>query len=275
LSGDKLYGTASAGGAGGSGVVFSVGTNGARFTTLHSFSPLDTVTATNIDGAIPYGGLTLSNGTLYGTTFGGGHGGRGTIFSLQPDGSGFTVRHHFSATDSVTRTNTDGASPSAGLILSSNVLYGTASAGGAGAAGTVFSVNLTDSQFTTLHSFAALASSGTNMDGAFPVAPLLRLGNSLYGTTFSGGPGTVGTVFSIPLSAPPAVIMQIINNGNGSVTIYFLGSANTTNVIQSTTSLTLPVAWQSISTNTADANGEWQFTDSINDETRFYRAYAP
>ena len=275
LSGDKLYGTASAGGAGGSGVVFSIGTNGANFTTLHSFAPLDTLTATNAGGAIPYGGLVLLSNTLYGTTFAGGNGGSGTIFSLQTNGGGFTVLHHFSATDSVTRTNSDGASPSAGLLLSSNVLYGTASAGGMGAVGTVFALSLSGGQFNTLHSFAALTGAGTNAHGAFPVAPVLRLGNSLYGTAFSGGPGAAGTVFSIPLPAPPAIITNIVWNGNGTVTLYFLGGVNSTNVIQTAPSLTAPVPWQNISTNVADAGGAWQFTDSNNSSNRFYRSYVP
>jgi uncharacterized repeat protein (TIGR03803 family) len=274
LSGDKLYGTASAGGAGGNGVVFFIRTNGANFTTLYNFSPMDTLAATNTDGAIPFGGLVLSNGTLYGATFAGGFGRRGTIFSLQTNGLGFTVLHHFTATGSITATNTDGASPCAGLILSSNVLYGTAAAGGAGAAGAVYSLNLNSAQFSTLHSFAAVASSGTNTDGAFPVAPVLRLGDSLYGTTFSGGPGAVGTVFSIPLPVPPAVITSIVRNVNGSVTLYFLGAPNSTNVVQFTTNITPPVTWQNVSTNIADANGAWQFTDSNNTATPFYRSYA-
>lgn len=275
LSGDKLYGTASAGGAGGSGVVFSIGTNGANFTTLYSFAPLDTITATNSDGAIPYGGLVLMSNKLYGTTFAGGAGGRGTVFSLQTDGSGFTVLRHFAAVDSVTRTNIGGASPSAGLIISTNVLYGTTSAGGAGAAGTVFSLNLNGSQFSTLLSFPALASNGTNAPGAFPVAPVLRWGNSLYGTTFGGGPGAVGTVFGIPLPAPPAVITNIIRNPNGSVSLYFLGGPNSTNVVQVAPNLTAPVTWQNVATNVADANGAWQFTDSNGTATRFFRSYAP
>ena len=275
LAGDKLYGTASAGGVGGSGVVFSIGTNGANFTTLHSFAPLDTLTATNADGAIPYGGLVLLSNTLYGTTFAGGRGGSGTIFSLATNGSSFVVRHHFSATDSVSRTNTDGAAPSAGLILSSNVLYGTASAGGVRAAGAVFSLNLGSAQFTTLHSFAALTGTGTNAYGAYPVAPVLRLGNSLYGTAFSGGPGAAGTVFRIPLPAPPAVITNVVHNLNGTVTLHFIGGPNSTNIIQAASSLTAPIPWQNISTNVADAGGAWQFIDSNNASNRFYRSYAP
>ncbi len=275
LSGDKLYGTASAGGAGGSGVVFSISTNGANFTTLYSFPPLDTLTATNTVGAMPLGGLVLSNGTLYGTSFAGGFGGRGTLFSLQTNGSGFAVLHHFTAIDPILATNTDGASPGATLLLSSNVLYGAASAGGAGASGTVFSYDLVSQQFATIRSFTTLSGNGTNADGAFPVAPVVRVGGSLYGTTFSGGPGAAGTVFSIPVPVPPAVIINVVRNLDGSVTLYFLGGPNSTNIIQSTASLMPPVMWQNISTNLADADGAWQFTDnSTAVEICFYRSYA-
>lgn len=274
VSGDKLYGTASSGGAGGNGVVFSLGTNGANFTVLHHFSARDAITGTNFDGAIPYGGLVLSDGILYGTTFAGGAGGQGGIFSVPTNGLGFTVRHHFSATDSVSRTNADGAAPSAGLTLSSNLLFGAASAGGEGAAGTVFSFNLNNSQFTTIHSFASLGSGGTNTAGAFPIAPVLRLGDSVFGTAFSGGAGAAGTVFRLPLPAAPARITNILRNSDGTVTLDFLGAPNSTNVLQATANLAFPVVWQNVSTNVADANGLWQFTDGASMTTRFYRSYA-
>jgi uncharacterized repeat protein (TIGR03803 family) len=255
-------------------VVFSLRTNGAGFSQLHNFALPDALTATNAAGAIPYGGLVLANGTLYGTTFAGGQGGRGTIFSVATNGSGFAVRHHFSATDPLTRTNHDGAAPAAGLILSSNVLYGTASSGGFGAAGVVFSLQLNSAQFAPLHSFAALASSGTNAHGAYPVAPVLRFGDALIGTTFSGGPGGAGNVFSLPLPPAPARIIDIIRNANGTVTLDFLGMPNATNIIQATTRLAPPVAWEIVATNVADANGAWQFTDANNISTRYYRSHA-
>ncbi len=273
LSGNVLYGTASVGGAGGSGVIFSVVTNGANFNVLYNFSPLDTQTATNADGAIPFGGLVLSNATLYGTSYAGGQNARGTIFSIQTNGSGFTVLHQFAATDPVTGTNSDGASSCGTLILSGNVLYGAAASGGAGAAGTVFSVNTINGQFTALHSFAGLASSGTNVDGAFPVAPVLRVGNSLYGTAFGGGPEGAGAVFVVAIPPAAAVITNIAQNADGSVTLFFLGGPNSTNVIQSATDLTRPIAWQNVSTNVSDANGAWQFTDSNTGGTKFYRSY--
>ena len=50
-------------------------------------------------------------------------------------------------------TNSDGANPYAGLILSGNTLYGTASDGGSSGNGTVFAVNTDGTGFTNLHSF--------------------------------------------------------------------------------------------------------------------------
>jgi uncharacterized repeat protein (TIGR03803 family) len=276
LSGNTLYGTASAGGASGAGVVFSISTNGGNFTTLHNFTSLDALAATNGDGALPSGGLVVSNGTLFGTTIAGGTGGKGVVFSVGTNGIGFTVLHHFSATDSLTRTNADGTSPCAELVLSDGQLYGTASAGGANASGTVFRVNTNGTQFQTIYAFTVVNSStGTNRDGAFPVTGILPLGNSLYGTTFSGGPGGMGTVFSMTIPLPPAVITNIISNVNGSVALYFLGSANSTNVIQALTNLVSP-AWQNLSTNKADANGAWQFTDTNAPQfpARFYRSFS-
>jgi uncharacterized repeat protein (TIGR03803 family) len=277
LSGDALYGTTSAGGSGGNGVVFSVKTNGSNFTILHNFIPMDSVTATNSDGAIPFGGLVLSNDTLYGTTFAGGQGGRGTIFSIQTNRLGFMVLHHFSATDPSTGTNADGAAPCATLTMSGNVLYGTASAGGTGASGAIYSVKTDGTQFKTHYSFAPLNSStGTNSDGAFPVAGLLIVGNSLYGTAFSGGPGSVGTLFRLPIGTSPAIITKIILNPDRTVTLFFLGAPGSTNIIQATTNLGFPTAWQNVSTNVADAAGTWQFTEAIaTNSTRFYRSYAP
>jgi uncharacterized repeat protein (TIGR03803 family) len=277
LAGDTLYGTASAGGSGGAGVVFSVGASGNDFMVLHNFTPLNPVTATNTDGAFPSSALVLSNGVLYGTTLAGGTGGKGVVYSVGADGTGFAVLHDFSTTNPSTGTNTDGASPCAPLAMSGGALYGTASAGGASASGTVFSVSTNGAQFQTLYAFSAMEpATSTNRDGALPVAGVLPLGNTLYGTTFSGGPGGEGTVFSVPIPYSPVLITNIIQNADGSVTLHFLGGPNSTNVIQATASLTPPVIWQTVSTNVADDGGAWQFIDpGTTNSTRFYRSYAP
>lgn len=67
LSSNTLYGTVWGGGSAGNGVLFSLGTDGTRFTVLHSFSGA-TTWPVNTDGMYPAGPLLLWSNTLYGTT---------------------------------------------------------------------------------------------------------------------------------------------------------------------------------------------------------------
>src|SRR6185369_10506619 len=136
-SGNILYGTTYYGGSSGYGTVFAVHTDGSGFTTLHSFTAISGPNNTNRDGAYPTTGLLLSGNTLYGTAPNGGSSGNGTVFAVGTDGSGFTNLHSFTATPtSPNNTNSDGAQPEATLILTGNILYGTASVGGNSGYGT-------------------------------------------------------------------------------------------------------------------------------------------
>jgi uncharacterized repeat protein (TIGR03803 family) len=73
----NLYGTTTKGGTYGDGTVFEINTGGNE-TVLHSFG------ATK-DGKTPYGALVFdTHGNLYGTTYGGGVKGHGTVFKLAP-----------------------------------------------------------------------------------------------------------------------------------------------------------------------------------------------
>src|SRR5712691_6052446 len=92
-------------------------------TVLHTFTSASGPNGANGDGANPSAGLILSGDTLYGTATYGGSSGWGTVFALNLDGAGFTNLYNFTG-------DGDGANPSASLILSNNVLYGTASSGG-------------------------------------------------------------------------------------------------------------------------------------------------
>jgi len=159
-----LYGVTTDGGAGAAGVVFRIQTNGTGFTVLKNFPLTDVTTGTNSDGANPQAGLLLSGSTLFGTTANGGSGGNGTVFSLNTNGTSFTVLKSFTVLDKNTSTNSDGANPAAALVLSNGVLYGTAQNGGAGAVGTIFRVNTNGTGFTNIYSFT-----GVN-DGANPAA---------------------------------------------------------------------------------------------------------
>ena len=197
LSGNTLYGTALEGGSWGNGTIFKVNADGTGFTNLHSFTARHAPYHTNSDGANPGAGLILSGNTLYGTAYGGGSWGNGTIFKVNTNGTGFTNLYSFTALDIATdTTNSDGAWPYDGLILSGNTLYGTAYGGGSSGNGTVFAVNTNGTGFTNLHSFTALASN-TNSDGVGPYAGLILSGNTLYGTASAGGSSGNGTVFAV------------------------------------------------------------------------------
>ena len=190
LSGNTLYGTASAGGGGGSGNVFAVNTNGTGFTTLHTFTG-------GSDGSGPNGGVILSGNTLYGTASAGGSWGWGTVFAVSTNGTGFTNLYSFTG-------GSDGAYTGAGLVLSGNTLYGSATWGGTNRSGTVFALNTDGTGFTVLHVFTAAnipyvwpPPSKTNSDGAWPVGFLILSGNTLYGATLDGGIYGKGTVFAV------------------------------------------------------------------------------
>ncbi|MFM2296075.1 MAG: hypothetical protein RLZZ350_2488 [Verrucomicrobiota bacterium] len=192
LSGNTLYGTTEAGGTSGNGTVFAIHTNGTGFTNLYVFTA--TPASTNSDGKGPFGSLTLLSNRLYGTTVIGGNSGNGTVFAVNTNGSGFVTLHSFSAT--VAGTNSDGAKPQTGLVLSGNALYGTAVFGGTSGNGTVFKIDPDGSNFTTLYAFTKTTGS-TNGDGIWPYGGLIVLSNALYGTANQGGSSGNGTIFKI------------------------------------------------------------------------------
>jgi uncharacterized repeat protein (TIGR02543 family) len=119
ISNSILYGTTGAGGSGGVGTVFKVGTGGSDFQILHSFS---LATAWR-----PMGDLTLSNSTLFGMTSTN-SAGFGTIFRVDTDGSDFQVVHTFSY--AAKGNSTDGSAPFGSLLLLGSQLYGMTENGG-------------------------------------------------------------------------------------------------------------------------------------------------
>jgi len=81
----NLYGSSMIGGLGGGGTIFQCSLNGSH-KILHSFN------AVGGDGGTPDSPLSLGrNGVLYGTTHAGGWFGTGTIYQVNPDGTGYTI----------------------------------------------------------------------------------------------------------------------------------------------------------------------------------------
>ena len=176
----NFYGTTYDGGASGNGTVFRVTPSGTE-TVLYSF-------AGGTDGANPYAGVIQGrDGNFYGTTYGGGTSGLGTVFRLTPSGTE-TVLYAFAG-------GSDGANPEAGVTQGSDGnLYGATYLGGVDGLGTIF--RLTPSGIETiLHAFA-----GGSSDGANDWANLVQGSDgNLYGTTYAGGAGGYGTFFKITL----------------------------------------------------------------------------
>ncbi len=181
-----LYGTA--GYADGYGTVYKIQPDGRGFAVLKCFT-------NSGEGAQPFGGLVLSGGTLYGTTYYGGSSDKGTVFKVNADGTGYAVLKNF--------TYSAAALPRAGLVLSGGTLYGTTYYGGSSNAGTVFKVNIDGTGYTVLKNF-------TGSDGSLPQARLVLSGGTLYGTTYSGGSSDKGTVFKVNTNGTGYTVLKSV-----------------------------------------------------------------
>ena len=195
--GQTLYGMTTAGGAGSHGTVFAIAADATDASQLLWQTPF-TGSNGNFSGYYSFNSLTLSadGSTLYGTTQAGGANGCGNIFSVSTSNGAITSLYSFSG-------GAGGYSPDGPLTLVGNTLYGTTqgTGGGSGAHGTVFSVNIDDSNgIQTLSGFQTLVGF-TGGSGAYPghapMGGLTLVGDTLYGTTYSSGAHNYGEVFSV------------------------------------------------------------------------------
>ena len=276
LAGGTLYGTTQFGGTNGNGTLFSVGTNGAGFSDLHSFARVvDWASGpyanifTNGDGANPRAQLILAGNQLYGTATFGGLYGNGAVFALATNGASFTNLHNFSAGNldysTFGITNHDGTWPQPGVIWSGNSLYGVCEYGGLGL-GTVFSVDTNGSAFTALHDFPAgstvtILPNSPNNGGAYPQTQFLLSGGVLYSSSAYGGmfgSGTLFTVGGIGGAAPPAPPLAVTKSGTNVVIAWPTNFTGYT--LQSTTNLA-PAVWKTVAPAPVILNGEYVVTN--------------
>jgi uncharacterized repeat protein (TIGR03803 family) len=194
--------------------LLAANTEAQNLNLLWNFNP-----TANSGGADPRASMVQGpDGTLYGTTQGG-----GVVFKIHPDGTGFAALKDFAdSAGPYSTTNSDGTTPVGRLVLSGNTLYGAASSGGNAGEGTLFKVNTDGTGFAVLYNFSARGyywtGSGyslTNGDGASPQGGLVLSGNVLYGAANLGGSANNGTVF------------EINSDGTGFSTLYnFKGYSN-------------------------------------------------
>ncbi len=153
------------------------------------------------------------DGTLYGTSQGGGAYGDGAVYLRATNGA---VRTLYSFTGGA-----DGSTPWAGLTLGADGnLYGSAEFGGANGNGVIF--RITGNSFAVIHTFAASmtnsAGVSTNADGTYCVASMISgPDGALYGTTADGGAGNAGTVFRITTNGDFETLHSFAAFGDGYV----------------------------------------------------------
>lgn len=179
------------------------------------------------DGAYPSTGLTIDGvGNIYGTAFGGGTKGYGTIFNLDNDGSGWALAPVYSF-----QAGSDGAGPIGAVAIGPDgSVYGSTSAGGGGpclsengyrGCGTVYSLRppqraphtaVYNWSSTILHRFSI-------NDGSYPQGPLtFDSSGNIYGTTVNGGNAGWGLIYKLIPSGggwSQDILYQAQGNGDG------------------------------------------------------------
>ena len=197
--GGVLYGTTPYG-ANGTGTIFKFDPAGSALTTLYTFP----ANHGGYQGGINASGLIYAKGQLYGTTVGGGSYGRGTIFSIKPATGAFTTLYTFANTTEAP------SSPTGGMTVFNNTLYGTSFFGGAYGGGTLFALALGSNTETTLYSFDNM-----NDGPQFPEAAPTILGGKIYGTFSFGGANSAGGVFEYDPATSTERTVTLFNYNTG------------------------------------------------------------
>jgi uncharacterized repeat protein (TIGR03803 family) len=245
----EILGVTLEGGEYGFGTIFVVNQDGTDPQVFCNFS--------GTDGESPESPVIATDGSTFwaGTTRFGGSSSCGTVFALEhsPKGPDYWLVpvHSFSGPD--------GYYPESGVVYSGRTLYGTTVQGGTYGYGTVFSVSIYGTNFTTLHNFVGtdgssplgLTLSGSTLygtaDGVLfqinvngtgfsvlnsnvpPIVPALTIsGSELYGASKSGGTSGDGCVFSVSTTGTGLTTLHNFSGNDGSypVTVLFLSGSS-------------------------------------------------
>jgi uncharacterized repeat protein (TIGR03803 family) len=191
-----FYGTTLQGGHDGAyGTLFRFDPAAGRVETVYTFGP---------SGArLPCCGLLSLNGTLLGTSDGGGEFLHGSVFSIHLDKPVQTVLHSFK------HGGEEYASPGGPLLSYGNHVYGFTYSGGSERKGNVFRMNVQDGKFTLLHDFTGAP------DGGGPDGGLVVKDDVAYGVTSLGGVSDDGTVYSLDLRTGTLKILHSFSVTDG------------------------------------------------------------
>jgi uncharacterized repeat protein (TIGR03803 family) len=161
----------------------------AQYTKLHDFTSAST-------GSIPYGQVISVGGVFYGTTSQGGTSNLGTIYKINPDGTGYLKLFDFTG-------GVIGYNPFGYLVSDGTFLYGMTHLGGTPGNGVIYKILPSGSGYSVIFNF-----NGTN--GSQCLGSLIIEGGVLYGMTHGGGSGH-GTIFKINTNGSGHTILRNFN----------------------------------------------------------------
>jgi uncharacterized repeat protein (TIGR03803 family) len=153
-------------------------------------------------GGAPNGQLVYQNGVLYGAVAVWKNYQVGGIFSYDLATGAEKVIYHFNT------RGKDGAQP-IGVTYCNGLLYGVNYGGGSGNQGNVFSYDLATGVERTLYSFNG------QTDGIGPSSGPICSGNSIYGTTWSGGANNYGMVYAVDRTTGKETILHSFAGTDG------------------------------------------------------------
>jgi len=151
------------------------------------------------DGGHPVAPVLAVNGTLFGTTMGGGTLGQGAVFKIS------------AGVEKVIYSFTDFPFSVGGLTADVNgTLYGTTTGGGTMNSGTIFQITPSGEE-SVLYNFT------DGSDGGHPDSGpgLLDVNGTLYGTTSAGGAHMSGTVFRFTPPGTESVLYSFAGGSDG------------------------------------------------------------
>jgi len=177
-----LWGTTNKGGAGDFGTLFKVRTATGEVTWVMDFTGEEGP----CKGGNPQGALVSDGaGSMLGTTYE-----PSTVFKINTTTSAFTTLHEF-----VDTAPGRGYRPQSGLVNSGGGFFLGTAGGGYGGNGMVFKINAATGELSTLVNLGIHPS--TN-EGSNPLSGLVAdAEGQLWGTTFSGGIASQGTVYKV------------------------------------------------------------------------------
>lgn len=156
---------------------------------LAQIKVLKTFPQSALEGANPKGGGVVIGNQYFGTTQVGGTNGKGVLYRVNLDGTGFTKLKEFSSNEG--QPNYDNWANPNGLLTAGGQIYGTLGGASNNWEGSIYRVDATGSNFAELYNFRGNTSAGYRPNIAFVD------GNTLYGFCYYGGDAWEGTLFKI------------------------------------------------------------------------------